>query len=74
MGALVLPYQGLSVFLGLVCMLGLWRMKQWAAYTDSGFAVLNQVVLALFDVWNAKALALPALVIAILVRYLPRMC
>ena len=38
------PYLGFSAVVGLVCMVGLWMMKKWAAYTYTGFEVLNQVV------------------------------
>ena len=38
------PFLGLSAVVGLVCMLGLWKMKKWAAYTYIVFVALNQRV------------------------------
>ena len=57
------PYLGFSSVLGLVCMVGLWMMKKWAAYTYTGFCALNQVVLLAMGVWNVLALVIPAVVI-----------
>ena len=56
------PYLATSTVVGLVCMIGLWMMKQWAAYTYTGFVVINQVILLAMGVWNVLALLLPAIV------------
>jgi hypothetical protein len=58
------PLLGFSAVVGLACMVGLWRMKKWAVYTYTAFALCNQVVLLVMGIWGATALVIPALVIA----------
>lgn len=53
------PYLGFSAVVGLVCMVGLWMMKKWAAYTYTGLVVLNQVVLLVMGIWNIMTLLIP---------------
>lgn len=67
------PYLGLSAVIGLVCMVGLWMMKKWAAYTYTGFVALNQVVLLAMGVWNVLALAIPAVVIFFALKNVSKM-
>lgn len=67
------PYLGFSAVVGLACMIGLWMMKKWAAYTYTAFVALNQVVLLTMDVWNVMALLIPAVVIFFALKYLPKM-
>jgi len=67
------PYLGLSAVLGLVCMIGLWKMKKWAAYTYTGFVALNQVVLLAMGVWNIMALIIPGIVIGIALAHVNKM-
>jgi len=62
-GAWYPPYLGFSAVVGLICMVGLWMMKKWAAYTYTGFVALNQVVLLAMGAWNVMALLIPAIVI-----------
>ena len=72
-GAWYLPYLGFSVILGLACMLGLWRMKKWAAYTYTGFVVLNQLVLYTNGLWNVHSLVLPLVVVLFILKYVAKM-
>ncbi len=67
------PYLGLSAVIGLVCMLGLWKMKKWAAYTYTGFVALNQIVLFTMGVWNLMALIIPGIVIGIALAHINKM-
>ena len=67
------PYLGLSSVIGLACMIGLWKMKKWAAYTYTGFVGLNQIVLLAMGVWNIMALAIPAIVIFFALKHSPKM-
>lgn len=67
------PYLGLSAVLGLICMIGLWKMKKWAAYTYTGFVVMNQVVLLAMGVWNVMALIIPGIVIGIALAHVNKM-
>ena len=67
------PYLGLSAITGLVCMIGLWQMKKWAAYTYTGFVVLNQIVLLTMGVWNVMAFLIPAIVVGIALTHIKKM-
>jgi hypothetical protein len=67
------PYLGLSIVVGFACMIGLWMMKKWAAYTYTGFVALNQVVLLAMGVWNILALVIPAIVIFFALRNVSKM-
>ena len=55
-GAWYPPYLGFSCVLGLCCMVGLWKMKKWAAYLYTAFVLVNQVVLLTMGVWNFLAI------------------
>ena len=66
-------YLGLSAIIGLVCMVGLWQMKKWAAYTYTGFVGLNQIVHLTMGVWNVMALLIPAIVVGIALTHLKKM-
>ncbi|MFA6630067.1 MAG: hypothetical protein WCS55_09950 [Sulfuricurvum sp.] len=67
------PYLGFASIVGLVCMIGLWMMKKWAAYTYTGFVALNQIVLLTMGVWNVMALVLPAIVIFFALKHVSKM-
>ncbi len=67
------PYLGFSAVIGLVCMIGLWNMKKWAAYTYTAFVLINQIVLLQMGVWNIMALLIPAIVICIALTHLKKM-
>jgi hypothetical protein len=67
------PYLGFSTVVGLVCMVGLWTMKKWAAYAYTGFVALNQIVLLAMGVWNVMALLIPAVVIFFALKHVSKM-
>ena len=67
------PYLGVSAVIGLACMVGLWMMKKWAAYTYTGFVALNQIVLLAMGVWNIMALLIPAIVIFFALKNVSKM-
>jgi len=54
-------------------MIGLWKMKRWAAWTYTGLVALNQVVFLVMGVWNVLALAVPAVIIFFALRHAPEM-
>jgi hypothetical protein len=54
-------------------MIGLWMMKKWGAFTYTGFAILNQVILLATGLWNILALLLPAIVIFFALKNLSKM-
>jgi len=72
-GAWYPPYLGFSAVIGMVCMVGLWMMKKWAAYTYTGFVALNQVVLLAMGVWNIMALLIPVIVIFFALKNVSKM-
>jgi len=67
------PYLALTAVIGLVCMIGLWRMMKWAVFAYTAFVVVNQIVLMAMGVWTILALLIPAVVIAIGFAYLSKM-
>ena len=67
------PYLAFGAAVGLVCMVGLWNMKRWAAYGYTGLVALNQVVLLAMGVWNAMALLVPAVIVFFALRHSPDM-
>lgn len=67
------PYLAFSAVVGLACMIGLWKMKKWAAFLYTGFMILNQIVLLSMGVWNIFALLIPAAVIFFALKNLNKM-
>ena len=72
-GAWFPPYLLFSALTGLACMTGLWMMKKWAAFTYTGFVVLNQIVSFKMGVWNIMALVLPVIVIFFALKNVSKM-
>jgi hypothetical protein len=64
---------GVSTVVGAACMVGLWFMRKWAVYTYTAFAVIVQAIMLATGLWSPLALILPAIVIAAMFFYLPRM-
>ncbi len=62
-----------SVIVGVACMVGLWSMKKWAAYTYTGFVALNQIVLLTAGQWNLLARLIPAIVIFFALKHVSAM-
>jgi hypothetical protein len=72
-GAWYPPYLALSAVVGLVCMIGLWKMLKWSVFVYTAFFIINQGVMMAMGVWNIFGLLIPAIVIAIGFTYLSRM-
>ncbi len=72
-GAWYPPYLAFSAVVGLVCMIGLWKMLKWSVFAYTAFVILNQCVLMAMGAWNFFALLIPAIVIVIAFMYLPKM-
>jgi hypothetical protein len=66
-------YLILSSIIGFLCMIGLWNMKKWAAYTYTSFVGLNQIILITMGVWNPISLIIPAIVVGVVMRNLNKM-
>lgn len=72
-GAWYPPYLGFSAVAGLICMVGMWKMKKWSVFAYTALVIVNQVVLFTMGVWNPFALLIPAIVIAIAFANLSKM-
>jgi hypothetical protein len=67
------PVLGLSAVVGLICMIGLWKMKKWAVFLYTAMVVVIQIVLFSMHLWNPFSLLFPAIIIAIGFAYLAKM-
>ena len=67
------PYGGLYTVLMLVCMIGLWKMKKWAAYTYTGSEVLNQIILIAMGLWTVWALPVVAVYVFFVLKHVSKM-
>ena len=72
-GAWYPPYLAFSAVVGLICMIGLWKMMKWAVFAYTGLAILNNCVLMTMGVWNILAVITPGIIIAIGFAYLSKM-
>lgn len=72
-GAWYPPYLGFSAVAGLICMVGMWKMKKWSVFAYTALVIVNQVVLFTMGVWNPFALLIPAIVITIAFANLSKM-
>jgi hypothetical protein len=66
-------YLASSAVVGLICMIGLWKMLKWSVFLYAILVVINQVVLMKLGVWNMFALIIPAIVVAIAFMYIGKM-
>ena len=55
-------YLGFSTIVSLSCMIGVWYMKKWAAYTYAVLVTVNQIVLLASDLWDFGSLLVPAVI------------
>ncbi len=67
------PYLGASAVAGLICMLGLWKMKKWSVFAYTALVIANQVILFTMGLWTPFALLIPAVVIVIGFTHLSKM-
>ena len=72
-GAWYPPLVAFSVVVGLVCMIGIWKMRKWGVYAYTAFFVVNQVVLLATGLWSISALAIPGIFIAIMFSQVSKM-
>jgi hypothetical protein len=66
-------FLGLSAVVGLICMIGLWKMKKWGVFLYTAMAIVVQVVLFSGHMWTLFSLLFPAIIIAIGFAYLSKM-
>jgi hypothetical protein len=67
------PLLGLSAVVGLISMIGLWKMKKWAVFLYAAMCVVVQVVLFSTHLWTPFSLLFPVIIIAIGFAYLSKM-
>ena len=72
-GAWYPPYLAFSSLVGLVCMVGLWKMRRWAVFTYTAFVALNQIVLFAMGIWNILALLIPGIFIGVIFSQISKM-
>ena len=72
-GAWYPPTLALATLVGLACVVGLWKMKKWAAYTYTSFVAANQVLMAATGRWNIIGLLIPGLIVFFLWKHLDKM-
>jgi hypothetical protein len=73
MGSWHPPYLGICAVLGLACTIGLSMMKKWAAYTYTGFAVLNQIVLFAMGFWDVMGLLVQVVIVFFALKHVSKM-
>ena len=67
------PYVVASEIVAVVCFVGLWKMKKWAAYTYLGFVAVNQIALLAMGVWHVIGLIIPGVVLFFVLRNVSKM-
>lgn len=67
-GSLFPSYFIFSVLISLVCLVGLWFLKKWAAVTYAIVLICNQGVLIMMGFWEVTALVMPALIIFLIYK------
>lgn len=72
-GAWYPPFLALSAVIGLICMIGLWQMKKWAAYTYTGFAAFGQVAMLVMGIWSISSLLIPGIIVVIVLANVSKM-
>lgn len=72
-GAWYPPFLALSAVIGLICMIGLWQMKKWAAYTYTGFAACGQVAMLVMGIWSISSLLIPGIIVVIVLANVSKM-
>ena len=67
------PYLLLTGLIGLICMIGLWKMKKWAGYLYIIVVIVNQIFALSIGLWNVMTLLFPGIVAIILLFQLKKM-
>lgn len=58
-----------NIFTSLACVVGLWLMKRWSVFLYVASAVVNQIAAVSMGEWIISSLLMPAIVIAIMVKF-----
>lgn len=73
LGAVYPVYFSVSVIISLVCIIGLWFLKRWAALVYTVILAGNQIALLTMGLWEFTAVVIPAIIIGVLFKYLDKM-
>ena len=58
-----------NIFISLACVVGLWLMKRWSVLLYVASAIVNQIAAVSMGEWIVSSLLMPAIVIAIMVKF-----
>ena len=72
-GAIYPLYFSGSIAFSLVCIIGLWMMKRWAAMAYIAVLLTNQIVLAAMGYWEITAVIVPLVIILLLTKNFDKM-
>lgn len=72
-GSWYTPYLIFLGIIGLICMVGLWKMKKWASYVYIGVLILNQFILIAMGTWNVVELVFPAVLVGVILSQVNKM-
>jgi VIT1/CCC1 family predicted Fe2+/Mn2+ transporter len=72
-GTWSLAYMAFSTIAGLVCTVGLWLMKKWAAYAYTGLAAVNIAVGLAMGQFDIQIILITAVVIFFALKHVNKM-
>jgi len=67
-GGLFPVYFSAAVIVSLICLVGLWFFRRWAAITYGVLLLLNQAVLQAMGYWDWHELIVPVILLGLLLR------
>ena len=68
-----LPLRPLSGLIWLICGIGLWKMKKWAAYTFVGFVGFSELILLIAGLGSAESIIVNGIIIGVIILYIKKM-
>ena len=72
-GAIYPMYFSIAVLLSLICIVGLWMLKRWAALLYAALLICNQIVLMMMGYWELTAAIIPVAIMLLLFRHLDKL-
>jgi hypothetical protein len=72
-GVLRLSYMAFASIVSLVCIVGLWRMKKWAAYAYTGWAAVGMAVQLAMGQLDIQSFLITAIVIFFALMHVGKM-
>lgn len=62
-------YLGGSVAIGLISLVGIWRMKLWALKLYAAMFIIGQLISVLMGAWSPISMAIPLIFLVIVAKY-----